>query len=54
MQVLKFGGSSVKDAANISKVIEIVKDKIRTDKTVVVVSALGFTASMLQTGIRKQ
>jgi bifunctional aspartokinase / homoserine dehydrogenase 1 len=47
MQVLKFGGSSVKDAANISKVIEIVKDKIRTDKTVLVVSALGGITDLL-------
>ncbi len=41
MQVLKFGGSSVKNAENISKVISIVKEKIKKDKTIVVVSALG-------------
>ncbi len=47
MQVLKFGGSSVKNAANINKVIAIVKDKIKTDKTIVVVSALGGITDML-------
>ncbi|CAN5440530.1 bifunctional aspartate kinase/homoserine dehydrogenase I [soil metagenome] len=47
MQVLKFGGSSVKNAENISKVIAIVKEKIKTDKTIVVVSALGGITDML-------
>jgi aspartokinase/homoserine dehydrogenase 1 len=47
MQVLKFGGSSVKNAENINKVIAIVKDKIRTDKTIVVVSALGGITDLL-------
>ena len=47
MQVLKFGGSSVKNAENISKVIAIVKEKIKTDKTVVVVSALGGITDLL-------
>ena len=47
MQVLKFGGSSVKNAENISKVIAIVKDKIKTDKTIVVVSALGGITDLL-------
>ena len=47
MQVLKFGGSSVKNAANINKVIEIVKEKIKTDKTIVVVSALGGITDLL-------
>ena len=41
MQVLKFGGSSVANAINISKVAEIVKDKSTATKTIVVVSALG-------------
>ena len=49
MQVLKFGGSSVKNAANINKVIEIVKEKSKTEKTIVVVSALaGITDLLLQ------
>ncbi len=47
MQVLKFGGSSVKNAANINKVIEIVKEKSKTDKTIVVVSALGGITDLL-------
>lgn len=47
MQVLKFGGSSVKNAENISKVIAIVKEKIKNDKTIVVVSALGGITDML-------
>ncbi len=47
MQVLKFGGSSVKNATNISKVIAIVQEKIKTDKTIVVVSALGGITDML-------
>ncbi len=47
MQVLKFGGSSVKNATNISKVITIVQEKIKTDKTIVVVSALGGITDML-------
>jgi aspartokinase/homoserine dehydrogenase 1 len=47
MQVLKFGGSSVKNAVNISKVVAIVKDKIKTDRTVVIVSALGGITDLL-------
>ena len=47
MQVLKFGGSSVKNAENIRKVITIVKQKIKNGKTVVVVSALGGITDIL-------
>jgi len=47
MQVLKFGGSSVKNAENINKVIEIVKEKSKNDKTIVVVSALGGITDLL-------
>lgn len=47
MQVLKFGGSSVKNAENISKVISIVKEKIKVDKTILVVSALGGITDIL-------
>ena len=46
MQVLKFGGSSVANAENISKVIEIIK-KYTNDKTIVVVSALGGVTDLL-------
>jgi aspartokinase/homoserine dehydrogenase 1 len=41
MQVLKFGGSSVANAANITKCIAIIRKAIERDKTIVVVSALG-------------
>jgi bifunctional aspartokinase / homoserine dehydrogenase 1 len=47
MQVLKFGGSSVRNAENINKVVAIIKDKIREDKTVVIVSALGGITDLL-------
>ena len=47
MQVLKFGGSSVKNAENINKVIAIVNEKIKQDKTIVVVSALGGITDIL-------
>ncbi len=52
MQVLKFGGTSVASAENISKVVAIVKNKNSTTgntllKTVVVVSALGGITDLL-------
>ena len=47
MQVLKFGGSSVAHADNIKKVIAIVKDKMKSDTTLVVVSALGGITDLL-------
>ncbi|MBL7749384.1 MAG: bifunctional aspartate kinase/homoserine dehydrogenase I [Chitinophagaceae bacterium] len=47
MQVLKFGGTSVANADNINKVVTIVKDKIKTGKTIVVVSALGGVTDLL-------
>ncbi len=47
MQVLKFGGSSVANAENIKKVIEIVKQAHLKDKTIVVVSALGGITDLL-------
>lgn len=47
MQVLKFGGTSVANAENISKVIQIVKSSVARDKTVVVVSALGGITDIL-------
>ncbi|SKA15002.1 bifunctional aspartate kinase/homoserine dehydrogenase I [Sediminibacterium ginsengisoli] len=51
MKVLKFGGSSVANAANMNKVIEIVQESIQKDKTVLVVSALGgVTDALLQAG----
>jgi len=47
MQVLKFGGSSVKNAENINKVIAIVSEKVKKAKTIVVVSALGGITDIL-------
>jgi bifunctional aspartokinase / homoserine dehydrogenase 1 len=48
MQVLKFGGSSVANAGNISKCIAIIRKTMVRDKTIVVVSALGgITDSLL-------
>ncbi|QEC40444.1 bifunctional aspartate kinase/homoserine dehydrogenase I [Pseudobacter ginsenosidimutans] len=51
MQVLKFGGSSVANAVNINKVVGIVQEALKKDRTVVVVSALGgVTDLLLQSG----
>ena len=48
MQVLKFGGSSVANAENISKCMAIIRKAMEKDKTIVVVSALGgITDSLL-------
>jgi len=52
MQVLKFGGTSVANAENINKVIEIIRESCKKDRTIVVVSALGgITDALLQCGI---
>ena len=49
MQVLKFGGSSVANADNISKCMAIIRNAMVKDKTIVVVSALGgITDTLLQ------
>lgn len=51
MQVLKFGGSSVANSANIQKVTDIVASAIQKEPTVLVVSALGgITDLLLKTG----
>tara|TARA_B100000809_G_scaffold235954_1_gene254555 strand:+ start:1313 stop:3763 length:2451 start_codon:yes stop_codon:yes gene_type:complete len=47
MKVLKFGGTSVANAENISKVINILKEAAQKEKLVVVVSALGGTTDTL-------
>lgn len=47
MQVLKFGGTSVANAENISKTIATIQRALKKDKTMVVVSALGGTTDML-------
>ena len=47
MQVLKFGGTSVANAENISRVVTVVKAAIEKDRTIVVVSALGGITDLL-------
>jgi len=47
MLVLKFGGTSVGSAENIEKVMTIVKEKSKTGKLLVVVSAMGGTTDAL-------
>ena len=47
MKVLKFGGTSVANAENISKVIKILGSESKKNKIAVVVSALGGTTDML-------
>lgn len=47
MQVLKFGGTSVANAENIRKVLSIVKEKVKNDSTIVVVSAMGGVTDLL-------
>ena len=48
MQVLKFGGTSVANAENISKVVAILTTKSETDQVIAVVSALGGMTDTLQ------
>ncbi len=51
MQVLKFGGSSVANAGNISKTIQVIRHAIQKESSIVVVSALGgMTDTLLQCG----
>ena len=51
MQVLKFGGTSVADAQNISKVVEIVSKAVDRDRTMLVASAVsGCTDILAQIG----
>lgn len=47
MKVLKFGGTSVKNAENILKTIAIIKENLAKEELVVVVSALGGITNML-------
>lgn len=48
MHVVKFGGTSVANSENISKVVAILKAKAKEDSIVVVVSALGGMTDTLQ------
>lgn len=47
MQILKFGGTSVANAENMKKVVEIVLGELENDKTVLVSSALHGTTDIL-------
>ena len=53
MIVLKFGGTSVESAENISKVIDIVKRIAEKDSCAVVVSALGGVTDKLLEAAKK-
>ncbi|HYF33555.1 MAG TPA: bifunctional aspartate kinase/homoserine dehydrogenase I [Chitinophagaceae bacterium] len=51
MQVLKFGGTSVANAPNISRAADIIQQAVAKDRTIVVISALGgITDLLLQCG----
>ena len=51
MQVMKFGGTSVSNADNMNKVVQIVIDALSEDKTIVVASALsGVTDALIKIG----
>ena len=51
MQVLKFGGSSVANAENMSKVVDIVTKAVDRDRTILVTSAIsGCTDTLIKIG----
>ena len=51
MQVLKFGGSSVANAENMSRVIDIVANAVDRDRTILVTSAIsGCTDTLIKIG----
>lgn len=51
MQVLKFGGTSVADASNMSKVVDIVYKAVDRDRTILVCSAIsGCTDTLIRIG----
>jgi aspartokinase/homoserine dehydrogenase 1 len=51
MKILKFGGTSVQNAVNISKTISIISEKLQDDTIVVVVSAFGgITNKLIEAG----
>ncbi|MCV9926805.1 bifunctional aspartate kinase/homoserine dehydrogenase I [Flavobacterium sp. LS1R49] len=53
MRILKFGGTSVANAENIKRVLEIVNQKSKQDQLVVVVSALSKVTDLLQAAAAK-
>ena len=53
MQVMKFGGTSVANAENMSKVVEIVSSALERDRTIVVCSAISkCTDTLIEIGSR--
>ena len=51
MQVMKFGGSSVANSANMAKVVDIVAKAVDRDRTILVCSAIsGFTDALIKIG----
>ena len=53
MQVMKFGGTSVANATNMSKVVDIVTKAADRDRTILVSSAIsGCTDTLIKIGIR--
>ena len=53
MQVMKFGGTSVANAVNMSKVVDIVSKAVERDRTILVSSAIsGCTDTLIKIGIR--
>ena len=53
MQVMKFGGTSVANATNMSKVVGIVSKAVERDRTILVSSAIsGCTDTLIKIGIR--
>ena len=51
MQVLKFGGSSVANAQNMEKVVDIVVNAVDRDRTILVSSAIsGCTDTLIKIG----
>ena len=53
MKVLKFGGTSVGNAENIEKVIEIVRNEIEKDSCAVVLSAMSGATAALSVNYRQ-
>src|SRR5882757_8520634 len=52
MQVLKFGGTSVANGENINKVIQLVREALMKDRTILIASALGgVTDLLIQAGL---
>ncbi|MFO7869766.1 MAG: bifunctional aspartate kinase/homoserine dehydrogenase I [Bacteroidales bacterium] len=53
MKILKFGGTSVQNAINISKTVTIISDNLKKDKIAVVVSAFGgITNKLIEAGTK--